>query len=183
MRGLWCTGKGPIKKFNPRSISPIFKNKTSAQKSGKEKAHKHKQNFPVTAWVGESPDRVARGSPDPGSARGLPTGGQGSKVYVLCAEPKEHKHFRPGTRPGGSGTRLGGSVTRVTEKLFMCQVFMCLFRPLGKEVLGRLTSGQKLRSGRQILEKDKHLGADILCGCIRPPPPPISVRHFLGEGG
>ena len=69
-------------------------------------------------------------------ARGLPTGGQGSKVYVLCAEPKEQKHFRPGTRPGGSGTRSGGS-TEVTEKLFMCQMFMCqmfmcLFRPLEK---------------------------------------------------
>ena len=63
-------------------------------------------------------------------ARGLPSGGQGSKVYVLCAAPKEHKHFRPGTWPGGSGTRPGGSVTRVTEKLFMCQMFMCLFRPL-----------------------------------------------------
>ena len=53
--------------------------------SGKEKAHKHKQIFPVTARVGGmSPDRVARG---------LPTGGQGSKVYVLCAEPKEHNIF------------------------------------------------------------------------------------------
>ena len=73
-------------------------------------------------------------------ARGLPTGGQGSKVYVLCAEPKEHKHFRPGTRPGGSGTRPGGSgarpggsgarpggsVTGVTEKLFMCKC-LCAF--------------------------------------------------------
>ena len=49
-------------------------------------------------------------------ARGLPTGGQGSKVYVLCAEPKEYKHFRPGTRPGGS-------VTGVTEKLFMFKTF------------------------------------------------------------
>ena len=58
-------------------------------------------------------------------ARGLPTGGEGSKVYVLCAEPKEHKHFRPGTRPGGS-------VTGVTEKLFMCQMFMSLFRPLSR---------------------------------------------------
>ena len=59
----------------------------------------------MTAWVGggDSPDRVARG---------LPTSGQGSKVYVLCAEPKEHKHFRPGTRPGGSGTRPGGSGDR-----------------------------------------------------------------------
>ena len=64
-------------------------------------------------------------------ARGLPTGGQGSKVYVLCAEPKEYKHFRLGTRPGGSGTRPGGSVTGVTEKLFMCQMSVCLFRPLG----------------------------------------------------
>ena len=87
----------------------------SPDPSGKEKAHKHKENFPVTAQMGRgSPDRVARG---------LPTGGQGSKVYVLCTEPKEHKHFRPGTRPGGS-------VTRVTEKLFMCQMFMCLFWPL-----------------------------------------------------
>ena len=55
--------------------------------------NKHKQIFPVTARAGEgSPDRV-EGC--------LPTGGQGSKVYVLCAEPKEHKRFRPGTRPGG----------------------------------------------------------------------------------
>ena len=78
----------------------------------------------MTARVGGggSPDRVARG---------LLTGGQGSKVYVLCAEPKEHKHFRPGTQPGGSCTRPGGSVTGVTDKLFMCQMFMCLFR-LGK---------------------------------------------------
>ena len=36
-----------------------------------------------------------------------------SNLYVLCAEPKEHKHFRP-------GTRLGGLVTGVTQKLFMC---------------------------------------------------------------
>ena len=40
-------------------------------------------------------------------ARGLPTGGRGSKVYVLCPEHKEHKHFRPGTRPGGSGYPAG----------------------------------------------------------------------------
>ena len=38
---------------------------------------------------------------------GLPTGGQGSKVYVLCAEPKEHKRFRPGTRSGGFGFPAG----------------------------------------------------------------------------
>ena len=39
-------------------------------------------------------------------------GGQGSNVYVMCVEPKEHKHVRLGTRPGGS-------VTGVAEKLFM----------------------------------------------------------------
>ena len=38
---------------------------------------------------------------------GLPTGGQGSKVYVLCAEPKERKRFRPGARPGGIGFPAG----------------------------------------------------------------------------
>ena len=75
----------------------------------------------MTARVGGGLDRVARR---------LLTGGQGSKVYVLCAEPKENKYFRPGTRPGGSGTRPGGSVTGVTEKLSMCQMFICLFRPL-----------------------------------------------------
>ena len=90
--------------------------------SGKEKAHKHKQIFLVTARVGGgggvgSPDRVAKG---------LPTGGQGSKVYVLCAEPKEYKHFRPGTRPGGSGTPPGGSVTGVTEKC-LCATCLCAF--------------------------------------------------------
>ena len=102
--------------------------------SGKEKAHKVMINITKlsgdcpggegglpTGWPGGSPDRVARG---------LPTGGQRSKVYVLCVAPKEHKHFRPCTRPGGSGTRPGGSVTGVTEKLFMCQMSMCLFWPL-----------------------------------------------------
>ena len=38
---------------------------------------------------------------------GLPAGGQGSKVYVLCAEPKEHNRFRPGTQPGGIGFPAG----------------------------------------------------------------------------
>ena len=26
---------------------------------------------------------------------------------MLCAEPKKHKHFRPGTRPGGFGYPAG----------------------------------------------------------------------------
>ena len=73
--------------------------------SGKENAHKHKQFCPVIA-LGEG-GGVYR------------PGGQGSNVYVLCAETKEHKHFR-------LATRLGGSVTGVSEKLFMCQ-YLCAF--------------------------------------------------------
>ena len=36
---------------------------------------------------------------------------QGSNVYVLCAEAKKHKQFRPGARPRGS-------VKGVTEKCY-----------------------------------------------------------------
>ena len=56
-------------------------------------------------------------------------GGQGSNVYVLRVEPKEHKRFRP-------GTRLGESVTGVTEKFSMRQMFMCLSGPI---VLAKIT--------------------------------------------
>ena len=52
-------------------------------------------------------------------------GGQGSKFYVLCSEPKEHKSF-------GLDTRPGGPVTEVTGQSFMCQSFMCLFCSLLK---------------------------------------------------
>ena len=72
---------------------------SSTKKSGKEKAHKHKQIFSVTARVGGVVSR-------PGG-QGSPDRWPGSKVYVLCAEPKEHKHFRPDTRPGGFGYPAG----------------------------------------------------------------------------
>ena len=77
---------------SPQKIGPRWVARSKFSFSGKEKAHKHKQIFPVTARAGGG---------------GLPTGGQGSKVYVLCAEPKEHKCFRPGTRPGGIGFPAG----------------------------------------------------------------------------
>ena len=51
--------------------------------------------------------RAGGGSPDRVGGGGLLTGGQGSKVCVLCAEPKENKCFRPGTRPGGIGFPAG----------------------------------------------------------------------------
>ena len=52
-----------------------------------------------------SGDCRAGGWPPDWVGGGLPTGGQGSKVYVLCVEPKEHKRFRPGARAGGIGDR------------------------------------------------------------------------------
>ena len=48
---------------------------------------------------------------------GLPTGGQGSTVYVLCAEPKEYKRFRPGARPGGVGFPAGRIGDRVDREI------------------------------------------------------------------
>ena len=47
-------------------------------------------------------------------------GSQGSKIYVLSSEPKEHKSFCPDTRPGRP-------VTGVTGQSFMWKSFMCLF--------------------------------------------------------
>ena len=51
--------------------------------------------------------RAGGGGLPTGWGGGLPTGGQGSNVYVLRAEPKEHKRFRPGSRPGGIGFPAG----------------------------------------------------------------------------
>ena len=90
---------------------------------GKEKAHKHKQIFPVTA-------RAGRGGLPTGWGGGLPTGGQGSKVYVLGAEPKEHKRFRPGTRLGGIGfpaRRIGDRGDR--EIVYVPNVYVPFLAP------------------------------------------------------
>ena len=63
---------------------------------------------------------------------GLPTGGQQSHVYVLCAEHKEHKQFLPGTR---AVTRPGGSVTGRLAN-YLCA--KCLCAPARKSMLGPL---------------------------------------------
>ena len=84
---------------------------------GKEKAHKHKQIFPVIARVGGGLRRGGQGSPDRWP---------GSKVYVLCAEPKEHKHW-------GSGypaVRIGDRGDREIVYVPKIELLMCLFRPL-----------------------------------------------------
>ena len=90
--------------------------------SGKEKAHKHKQIFPVTARAGG----------------GLLTGwggvsrpvARGQKFMCCVRNPRNINVFVRVPGREESGSRPGGSVTGVTEKLFMCQMFMCLFRPL-----------------------------------------------------
>ena len=78
--------------------------------------------FPVTARVGG----------------GLPTvwGGvsrtvaRGQKFMCGVRNPRNIDVFVRVPGREKSGSRPGGSVTGVTEKLFMCQMFMCLFRPL-----------------------------------------------------
>ena len=94
--------------------------------SGKEKARKHKHIFPVTARVGGD----------------LPTGwgggvsrpvARGQKFMCCVRNPRNINVFVRVPGREESGSRPGGSVTGVTEKLFMCQqMFMCLFRPLGR---------------------------------------------------
>ena len=92
--------------------------------SGKEKAHKHKQIFPVTARAGGggSPDRVGGGVSRPVA--------RGPKFMCCARNPRNINVFVRVPGREESGSRPGGSVTGVTEKLFMCQMFMCLFRPL-----------------------------------------------------
>ena len=55
---------------------------------------------------------------------------RGQKLIFCVRNPRNINVFVrvPGWEE--SGSRPGGSVTGVTEKLFMCQMFMCLFRPL-----------------------------------------------------
>ena len=76
--------------------------------SGKEKAHKHEQFFPVTARVGGG---------------GLPTGEPGIKCLCAVCGTQETKTFPSGYPAGRTGDG-------VTETLSMCQMCMCLFWPL-----------------------------------------------------
>ena len=96
-------------------------------RSGKEKAHEHKSIFPVTGrvWGG-----LLTGWP--GVSRPVARG----QEFMCCVRnPRNINIFvrLPGRED--PGIRPGGSVTGVTEKLFMCQMFMCLFRPLQGAVL------------------------------------------------
>ena len=102
---------------------PVTSSKTDRKGhfSGKEKAHKHKQIFPVTARAG-APDRVGGGVSRPVA--------RGQKFMCCVRNPRNINVFVRVPGREESGSRPGGSVTGVTEKLFMCQMFMCFFRPL-----------------------------------------------------
>ena len=56
---------------------------------------------------------------------------RGQKFMCCVRNPRNINVFVRVPGREESGSRPGGSVTGVTEKLFnMCQMFMCLFRPL-----------------------------------------------------
>ena len=55
---------------------------------------------------------------------------RGQKFMCCVRNPRNINIFVRVPGREDSGARPGGSVTGVTEKLFMCQMFMCLFRPL-----------------------------------------------------
>ena len=68
--------------------------------SGKEKAHKHKQIFPVIARAG--------GVSRPGGGGVSRPVARGQKFMCCVRNPRNiPKRFRPGTRPGGIGFPAG----------------------------------------------------------------------------
>ena len=115
--------KGPFRTKNATVLNSVEFYYCRSFFSGKEKAHKHKQIFPVTARAGG----------------GLPTGwgggvsrpvARGQKFMCCVRNPRNINIFVRVPGREDSGSQPGGSVTGVTEKLFMCQMFMCLFWPL-----------------------------------------------------
>ena len=63
---------------------------------------------------------------------------RGQKFMCCVRNPRSINVFVRVPDREESGSRPGGSVTGVTEKLFMCQMFMCLFRPLRIGSFGRI---------------------------------------------
>ena len=120
----------------------------SLTESGKAKARKHKQIFPVTARAGGgSPDRVGGGVSRPVA--------RGQKFMCCVRNPRSINIFVRVPGREESGSRPGGSVTGVTEKLVMCQMFMCLFRPPQNPLaLPAQDSPKDARNGPKWIELD-----------------------------
>ena len=77
--------------------------KLDKRATGNTENQERKRHTNINVWAG---DRLA--------GRGVSQSGvQGSKIHVLSSEPKEHKSFCAGARPG----RL---VAGVTGQSFMC---------------------------------------------------------------
>ena len=55
---------------------------------------------------------------------------RGQKFIFLCAEPKEHKRFRPGARPGGIGFPAGRIGDRGDREIVYVPNVYVPFRPL-----------------------------------------------------
>ena len=81
-------------------------------------------------------NKFFRRLPGPGGSHDRVGGGvsrpvaRGQKFMCCVGNPRNINVFVRVPGREESGSRPGGSVTGVTEKLFMCQMFMCLLRPL-----------------------------------------------------
>ena len=75
----------------------------------------------------------------PGRGRVSRPVARGQKFMCCVRNPRNINVFVRVPGREESGSRPGGSVTGVTEKLFMCQMFMCLFRPLVLRDTARLS--------------------------------------------
>ena len=115
VRGNWGGGG---------ELNIFFRGRNAHQDVHERKRHININKFFL--WLpgggGGSPDRVGGGSPDREA--------RGQKFMCCVRNPRNINIFVRVPGREESGSRPGGSVTGVTEKLFMCQMFMCLFRPL-----------------------------------------------------
>ena len=110
--------------------------------------------------------RAGGGSPDRVGGGGLPTGGQGSKVYVLYAKPKEHKRFRPGARPGGIGFPAGGIGDRGDREIgYVPNVYVPFPAPrIHESAWSMSASGRSKTCGKRVRPEREPSWVDHACG-------------------
>ena len=80
------------------------------------------------------------------------SGVQGSKIYVLCSEPKEHKSFF-------LGTRLGRPVTGVTGRALCAKVLCAFSAPYPWDSVALVEVSKRPKCPKVLTESAKsHLG-------------------------